>query len=280
MATQKTGVLLKVRGSVGGVNFYDRLGVQCLRNKPQRSEHYVSSPAQAFQQGVFKAVADFSKSSYSVTALIRGGWGAKKRGKGRSGYNNFSSEVLRKLSRNEAGTKVDQAAYEANLAAFNANPGGWMHENIVLTMSKYASLPVLDTLELATSGGAVSGTITVNKDVFDNWLRVNARQYGVVNAVNDVKLILGGDVLGAGSRVWYKEITPTKSGDDFVFTLPADLDATAGTADMAFAFYATASGVYGKPADPAVTQYTRVSVSSSGTRAARAKEAEPTGTSK
>lgn len=260
MATLKTGVIIKTRGSVGGVNFYNRLGVQCLRNKPVRSESYVSSPAQMYQQSVFKIAADYSKSSQSVTDLIRGGWGMKKAGKGRTGFNNFSSEVLRKLSRDEAGVKVDQATYEANVTAFKSNPGGWCHENLPLTMSKYATLGAAGVLAKTGDVGAEKLTITVAVSVLNDWLRVNARQYGVVGDPEDVKLLLGGAILGSTSKDWYLELSGSVSGDNYVFELPSTVDTDAETYDVAFAFYPASSGIYGAPSEPAISQYARLAM--------------------
>lgn len=260
MATIKTGILLKTKGSVGGVNFYNRTGTQCLRNKPQRSESYISSPAQRYQQSVFKLVADYSKSSASVVDLIKGGWGMKKAGKGRTAYNNFSGEVLRKLSRDELGAKVDQATYEANVAAFEANPGGWMHKNVPLTMSKFPSIGAVGVFGASDTANSQPATLTVEEDVFNEWLQRHARQYGVVGSPEDVKAIIGGAALGSTGTEWYIEVTPTKTGTQYTFELPATFDESADSYDLAFAFYPTASGAFGAPEYPAVSQYARVSL--------------------
>lgn len=260
MATLRTGILLKTKGSVGGVNFYNRTGTQCLRNKPQRSESYVSSPAQRYQQSVFKLVADYSKSSASVVDLIKGGWGMRKAGKGRTAYNNFSGEVLRKLSRDEIGEKVDQATYEANVAAFTANPGGWMHENMPLTMSKFPSIGAVGTLTPADTSASKPASLTVEEDVFNEWLQKNARQYGVVGSPEDVKAIIGGAALGSATTEWYAEVAPTKTGKQYVFEFPESFDETAGSYDIAFAFYPTTSGKFGAPEYPAVSQYARIAL--------------------
>lgn len=260
MAVVRTGIILKTKGSVGGVNFYSRTGTQCLRNKPQRSETYVSSPAQAYQQSVFKKVADYSKSSASVVDLIRGGWGMKKAGKGRTAYNNFSGEVLRKLSRDELGAKVDQATYEANVTAFESNPGGWMHANVPLTMSKFPTIGAVGTFTASDTENSKPAQLVVEEAVFNEWLQKNARQYGVVGSPEDVKAIIGGAALGTTTRAWYIEVSPTKTGSQYTFALPADFDESADSYDLAFAFYPTASGAFGKPEYPAVSQYARVAL--------------------
>lgn len=264
MAVVKSGLFIDSKGSVGGVNLYKRKGVQCLRNKPVRSESYVSSPAQKFQQHVFTLVSEYSKSSASTIALIRGGWEAVVRGKGRSGYNNFLSEVLKKLSRNELGEKISQAQYEAAVDAFEENPGGWLHANVQLTKSKYPS--AADVLTVTRSGSAKAQTLTVKTSLayLNEWLSVNARQYGVVNAPNQVIVFVGGEVLESTGREWYLAAQPTITNDEVTAVFTGGLSADGAKADVAFAFYPAASGMYGKPLFPAVTQAARVVVGADG----------------
>lgn len=254
MATIHTGVLLKTKGSVGGVNFYERNGVQCLRNKPQRSENYVSSPAQRYQQSVFKAVSEFIKTSYAYTMLVRGGWGASKKGKGRTAYNNFSSEVLRKLSRNSLNEKLSQADYETNVDAFNSNPGKWLRENIALTMSKFGGVGNAFVLTDGTLAGEGADKLTISVDVVNQWLSMNARQYGTVDSPNEIHLFLSGDIVAASSTEWFIDVKGSKAGDQIEFTLPAGINATAKDAIAAIAFFPAASGNYGAPLEPAVSQ--------------------------
>lgn len=273
MAVIKTGLLIDVKGSVGGVNLYKRSGVPCMRNKPVRSESYVSSPAQMYQQSVFKLVADFARSSSDVVDLIRGGWGAPKKGKGRSGFNNFTSKVLKLLSRDETGAKVNQAAYEANVNAFESNPGGWLHVNVPLTDSKFPAVTYDLVPKVTGATGSKTLTFTVPVEVLNDWLRTNARQYGTIDDPNQVVMYLGGAILGSTATEWYKTVTPTSTSGVLTFTASGDFDETAESLEVSLAMYPAASGKFGAPNYPAITQRVALAVDMSVTRAA-AKKAE------
>lgn len=215
------GLLISTRKSVGGVNFYKRNGVQCLRSKPVRNAGYVSSPAQAQQNSVFTYVTAFKSTAVGMEPLIRGGWGASVKGKGRTAFNNWSSEVLRAVTRDEAGVLLKGEARATSIAEFAENPGKVFREKCDLLRSKFADLGEGTTVE-ATGTGTLTGVIVkVPTAVVNAWKASLPTSYQNATDTSKDVLYLSGDALPEASTEPFLQANGTTSGEtvDFTFTL-------------------------------------------------------------
>lgn len=122
MAVIKSGVLIGLSKSAGGLTFYNRKGVQVVRSKPQLSRAYVPTDRQLFYKQLFSYVNDFAKSSQSLMRLISGGWGWSRHRNGSTNLNNFIGYMIRLMSRAEGGRKLPFETVQVNLQEFLANP--------------------------------------------------------------------------------------------------------------------------------------------------------------
>lgn len=212
MAVIYNGLIISTRKSAGGMNFYKRNGVQCLRNKPVRSTGYKESAAQAQQNSVFSLVSAFKNNAVGMEPLIRGGWGASVRGKGRTAFNNWSSEVLKAVTRDEAGNLLVGEARAESIAAFTTNPGKVFRERCPLVKSKYPALGEGATATITGEAGSKVVTLTIPTDVVDAWKAQLPTSYqNAADVTGDVVYLTSPD-LAESITVPFFTATPTISG--------------------------------------------------------------------
>lgn len=212
MAVIYNGLIISTRKSAGGMNFYKRNGIQCLRNKPVRSSGYKESPAQAQQNSVFSLVSAFKNNAVGMEPLIRGGWGASVRGKGRTAFNNWSSEVLKAVTRDEAGNLLIGEARSESIAAFTTNPGKVFRDKCPLVKSKYPAMGEGTTATITGEAGSKVVTLTIPTDVIDAWKAQLPTSYqNAADVTGDVVYLTSPD-LAESITVPFFTATPTVSG--------------------------------------------------------------------
>lgn len=218
MAVIYNGLMISTRKSAGGMNFYKRNGVQCLRNKPVRSAGYKESPAQAQQNSVFSLVSAFKNNAVGMEPLIRGGWGASVRGKGRTAFNNWSSEVLKAVTRDEAGNLLTGEARAESIAAFTANPGQVFRNKCPLVKSKYPALGEGATATVTGEVGSEVVTLTIPEDVVISWKKLLPTSYQNAEAVTGDVIYVTSPDLAESITVPFFTATPSASGTSVTVT--------------------------------------------------------------
>lgn len=252
MAVIYNGLIISTRKSAGGMNFYKRKGVQCLRNKPVRSAGYVQSAAQNQQNSVFRLVSNFKNDTPNMEVLVRGGWGESVRGKGRTPFNNFSSELLKAITRDAQGNLLRGEAKVESMVAFSENPGKVFREKCPLTKSAYEALGEGAALEVTTGDGATGVTLSIPKAVIDAWKAKLPASYDQGTAVTQDIVFLKSASMSADSKLPFAVAAPEVSGDDVIVHFP-DVTLTAGqTAEVAYGAYPGAVGDFGKAPDYAI----------------------------
>lgn len=252
MAVIYNGLIISTRKSAGGMNFYKRKGIQCLRNKPVRSAGYVQSAAQNQQNSVFRLVSDFKNNTPNVDVLVRGGWGESVRGKGRTPFNNFSSALLKAITRDEQGNLLRGEAKIASMVDFNDNPGKVFRDKCPLTKSAYESLGEGAVLSVATGDGATGVTLTIPKSVIDAWKAKLPVSYDQGTPVTQDMVFLTSSSFADSVKVPFFVAAPELSGTDVTVNFP-DAVLTAGqSAEVAYGAYPGEVGDYGKAMDYAI----------------------------
>lgn len=252
MAVIYNGLIISTRKSAGGMNFYKRKGVQCLRNKPVRSAGYVQSAAQNQQNSVFRLVSDFKNNTPNVDVLVRGGWGESVRGKGRTPFNNFSSALLKAITRDAQGNLLRGEAKIASMVDFNDNPGKVFRDKCPLTKSAYESLGEGAVLSVAAGDGATGITLTIPKSVIDAWKAKLPVSYDQGTPVTQDMVFLTSSSFADSIKVPFFVAAPELSGTDVTVNFP-DAVLTAGqSAEVAYGAYPGEVGDYGKAMDYAI----------------------------
>lgn len=249
MAVIYNGLIISTRKSAGGMNFYKRNGIQCLRNKPVRSAGYKESPAQAQQNSVFSLVSAFKNAAIGMEPLIRGGWGASVRGKGRTAFNNWSSEVLKAVTRDEAGNLLIGEARTESIAAFTANPGKVFREKCPLVKSKYPVLGEGATATVAGEEGFEAVTLTIPEDVVNSWKKLLPTSYQNAEDVTGDVIYVTSPVLKDSINVPFFTATPTKSSSDVTVTITGTGLKAGDEIRFAYGAAPAAVGDFGRDAD-------------------------------
>lgn len=249
MAVIFNGLIISTRKSAGGMNFYKRNGVQCLRNKPVRSAGYKESPAQAQQNSVFSLVSAFKNNAVGMEPLIRGGWGASVRGKGRTAFNNWSSEVLKAVTRDEAGSLLTGEARTESIAAFTTNPGKVFRDKCPLVKSKYPALGEGATATVTGEAGSKTVTLSIPVDVVDSWKKLLPTSYQNAEAVTgDVVYVTSPD-LAESITVPFFTATPTAGGASVTVTFSGTGLEAGNEIRFAYGAAPAAVGDFGRDAD-------------------------------
>ncbi len=249
MAVIYNGLIISTRKSAGGMNFYKRNGVQCLRNKPVRSAGYKESAAQAQQNSVFSLVAAFKNNAVGMEPLIRGGWGASVRGKGRTPFNNWSSEVLKAVTRDDAGNLLIGEARVTSIAAFSTNPGKVFRERCPLVKSKYPTLGEGATATITGEAGSKVVTLTIPTDVVDAWKAQLPTSYqNAADVTGDVVYLTSPD-LAESITVPFFTATPTVGGASVTVSFSGTGIEAGNEIRFAYGAAPAAVGDFGRDAD-------------------------------
>lgn len=252
MATLVNGLLISARKSAGGMNFYKRLGVQCLRNKPVRNPGYVQSAAQDQQNSVFALVCAFKNSTAGMDALIRGGWGASVSGKGRTPFNNWSSAVLKAVTRDGGGALLVGADREASIEAFTTNPGKVFRDSCPLVKSKYANLGDGITASISGTTGSEQITVTIPAEVLSAWKQTLPTSYQNAAAVTGDIVYMNSASMGESETAAFVTATPSESGSAVTVTFAAGEIAAGDEIRLAYGAAPAAVGTFGQDANFAI----------------------------
>lgn len=249
MAVIYNGLIISTRKSAGGMNFYKRNGIQCLRNKPVRSAGYKESAAQAQQNSVFSLVSAFKNNAVGMEPLIRGGWGASVRGKGRTAFNNWSSEVLKAVTRDEAGNLLVGEARTDSIAAFTTNPGKVFRDKCPLVKSKYPALGEGATATVTGESGSITVTLTIPVDVINSWKKLLPTSYQNAEAVTGDVVYMTSPDLAESITVPFFTATPAASGTSVTVTISGTQLKAGDEIRFAYGAAPAAVGDFGRDSD-------------------------------
>lgn len=252
MATIVNGLLISARKSAGGMNFYKRLGVQCIRNKPVRNPGYVQSAAQDQQNSVFSLVSAFKNSTAGMDALIRGGWGASVSGKGRTPFNNWSSAVLKAVTRDADGALLVGADREASIEAFTSNPGKVFRDNCPLVKSKFANLGEGVTAAISGTAGSETITVTIPAEVLAAWKQTLPTSYQNAADVSGDIVYMNSAAMGETETAAFLTATPSESGTEVTVSFAAGEIAANDEIRLAYGAAPAAVGSFGQDANFAI----------------------------
>lgn len=250
MGIINSGFLIKVRKSAGGINFYNRLGVQCFRNKPQISPNYVPTVSQRFQRTTFGMVAAFIMSSDHLQELIDGGWGMKSGKTGATNRNRFTKAVLDAISRNPDGSQLPYADRISNTDNFASDPAEFFRTRVPLTKSAYPILVATPTI--AAASGNVE--ISIPADVIENYRQMLAERNGRYNNALAPYLIVKGGYVANDPEAPIAIEQMTEATGTFTASFPGSLPATAAEGQIAVGFLASNPSGVGLLTDWAVTE--------------------------